>query len=415
MLFSELNKINLNVLLQDTDYESVPDLSACVVHNKKDWTLFVKKFYAEEDDETVVDLGTPVIVDGWETYELYSKDLEDSYLNHALTDISNSLVLSENEDSDIVKIYAGQFDVDGTLDYDSFIEGEELFSHRHPEPRQGYWPFWGSWWTFNNGAFQWIGGPKSIFECRYSYGPFNYPPPSHNFPRLPHVDPHHFDSNHKKLDEYVALSIIPNLIFIFDPMHVLKGIVSIPCANEELREMTKNYIENLLNYAHTNFSSLSFKNIDTILYEFSKEYAYIPLIRVAKKNKVHQEPSKPVEALIELEDNDETSGSYKYILPDNNKISTFLDGSIWKTYSVKEAFENVSSKKVFTLIGEHNVFKPLDGSKLTVLVTMSDIFKQSKIINKLLKDETDVHFIILPTDFCNKEFLKFISNVKYLE
>lgn len=403
MLFSELNQINLNVLLQDTKYESVPDLSACVIHNKKDWTLFVKHLYAE-NDKTVVNLNEPVHVqNGWGVNELYSENLEDAYLNYALTEISNNVILASDDNSDIVKIYTGEFEKDGTINYECLVDGDELFSGRSIEPHK-FKPIRGWWWTFNNGAFQWCnGGPKSIFECRYSYGPFNCP------------DPHHHDTNHEMVDHYFALSLIPNLIFVFDEYHVLKGIVSLPCVHKDLRAITKNYIENLLAYSHEHYTELSFKNMDTILYQFSQEYAYIPMIRVAKKH-APPELSKPVKAMFELENNEQTSGTYKFITRDNNKISTFLQDSIWSIYSVKEAFEDVSDKKLYTLLGEHVIFPSIKNVKSTIMFTLSDVFKQTKEINKLVSNgETNVHFIVLPTDFCNKEFLKFISNVKYLE
>jgi hypothetical protein len=264
MLFSELNKINLNVLMQDLDgYEEVPDLLSCYVHNanKMDWTIWSKEIdqNTNEEDESY---------NGWKINRLSEDNIEDSYLRNALSDISANLTLIDDENgSDIVKIYAGKFDVDGTIDYSAFIENEDIIPEfRHPHHHDVMFHR-GCWWTFNNGAFQWIGGwPKSIPECRFSYGPFCGPDPHH-----------HHDNNHKMLDDYVHLSKLPNLNFIFDTEHVLKGIVSLPCASQELMIRTKTFIEEFL----MDYQEMSFENIDSLLKDYSNKNAYFPTISVA--------------------------------------------------------------------------------------------------------------------------------------
>ena len=87
MLYSELNRINLNVLIQEPDYEAVPDISSCYVHNAVDWTIFykepdTKKKPTEKDYDN-----------GWELSAFVEDDLEDAYLQYSLTDISSNLKL----------------------------------------------------------------------------------------------------------------------------------------------------------------------------------------------------------------------------------------------------------------------------------------------------------------------------------
>lgn len=435
MLYSELNRINLNVLIQDSEYEAVPDISSCYVHNAIDWTIWHKELeQTEEPEEIVEDYDN-----GWEISSFVSDDLEDAYLNYALTDISSNVKVMTEYDSDIVKIYAGQFEVDGTINYDCFVEADAPFQYRDAPPPP---PYRGSWWTFNNGAFQWIGGwPKSIPECRFSYGPFCGP-------GCP--DPHHHDNNHEMLDRVLTLSVIQNLVFVFDPQHVLKGIISLPSINEDVRTITKDYIGKLIDFAKQNYYKLSFKNMDEVLREFSKVHAFLPSIKVAHK-KPKEMPERPVNAVFEISEKAIlTPPCTKYILPDTSTLRTFIERSNWKTYSVNRSFDigipepfkpeplvpsddisaimdhvnalqDVASEiynsynnryTIYTKLTEGYLAKAKDKTKSTAIMTLSDLFRNTKEIDKVY-DKDKNFIIVLPQPFCNKETLQMLTNVKY--
>lgn len=457
MLFSELNKINLNVLIQDSPYEAVPDISACYVHNAVDWTIFCNQLF-DETDATPKEVES-TIIPGWNVTELSceTEELEQTYLYRALTDISASLIdMSTDISSDLVKVYGGKFAPDGTFDYDAILNNEGLFEHRCIEPLHHYGhrhhPF-ENWWTFNNGAFQWIGGwPKSIYECRFSYGPFYggpIPPP----PPVPKVDQHHFDTNTKMIDNVMALSFLPNLIFIFDEWHILKGIISLPCATTEIVQITKDYISNLLKYLQDHFSELTFKNIDNVIKNFGHDYMTIPNIRVAKRHKP-QTFEEPIEAIISFSTSNKISiaEQFKFILPDKNDFPTFFEKSYWKEYFILDSFHlpktvipdvdklvySDNMKKIIDVVNglnsniqvisyslaEANKYTLLSESYLaktnrkifrTSLMSISDLFRNAKLINGLqFADEDGICIIVLPTGFCDKESFKFIANVKYL-
>jgi hypothetical protein len=266
------------------------------------------------------------------------------------------------------------------------------------------------------------------------------------------------------LDDYLHLSKLPNLNFIFDTKHVLKGIVSLPCANEQLKIMTKNFIGNFLNFAWENFHEMSFKNFDTILREFSQIYAYIPTIRVIHKAQ-HKPIEKPIHAVFELmrkpyiikpENN-------KYIFPDVNDFNSFINKSIWKTYSIDtlcgiapfpevteitsyvpelteestlgdtmkrinefagsiyKVYNNFDRVTLYTILSESYLISSKETElDSTALMTLSDIFKNAKNIRNTIdglynnEDIDKIHIIVLPEKFCNKEILKLISNVRYV-
>ena len=451
MLFSELNRINFNVLIQDPTYEVVPDISAdCYIHNKDEWTKYVEKFYADPDD-TIIAFPDQKDEDkdGWKLKELGSDNLEDRYLYHALDDISKTLKVKTEPDSDLVKIYAGQFDANGTIDYAALIEDDFEFHPRHFYPCH---PHRGEWWTFSNGAFQWIGGwPTSIFECRFSYGPFCG------------VDPHHFDNNHEMLDRFNSLSILPNLIFVFDEMHVLKGIISLPCGTDDLVGMTQNFIRGFLGYAQTKHE-MSFANLDKILQEYSQIDGYIPTIKVAHKHEKPKSESKPLIAIFDIAQSNlnlEPEGTYKYILPNKNTMSGFLAKSRWKSYkidmsihipyygpigkfkpppyepldeystmedieehvndlqgSIATEYQQFVRYNFITTLSERFITKPINVNEeaSTALLTISDIFKYAKEIKKI-KEEAKFEFktVVLPENFCDKRTLSFITNVRYPE
>ncbi len=456
MLFSELNRINLNVLVQDTDYEVLPNLNQCYVHNKVDWTIWTKIKYPKRDN-TIVDIFIDVdkdTEDGWEIREISSMPEQDSYLNNAFKDISDNLVVlskKKNANTDYVKIYAGQFEADGTLNYNAFIENEDVFPCHVREP---YRLYRGSWWTFNNGAFQWIGGgPKSIPECRFSYGPFSGP------------DPHHHDTNHEIRDNYFTLSKLPNLNFIFDEKHVLKGIVSLPCATEELKNSTKTFISGFLQFAWSKYHQMTFKNIDSILKDYSNINALIPTIRIAEKQKPRL-ACKPCMAVFELTRKPFIikPDKYNYIFPDESNANTMLNSSVWSKYSVDtmygvnpfpevteitgyvppleddntlgDAFKRLneftgSVYKIYNNFDRVTIYTVLNEGKLldlkdsefhsTALMTPSELFRSAKEIRKTIDslphtdDEYKMHVIVLPEKFCNKETLKLISNVRYVD
>lgn len=460
MLFSELNRINLSVLIEDPKYEYVPDISAdCYVHNKGIWKKFVKEIYNEIDDDLVVKIPNEQNIiepedlgDGWNTISLYDDDLQNTYLLRLFGDISENLIEKTDLKSDIVNIYAGQFDADGTFDYESLVDDND-FQTRNQNMILPPHPPIGSWWTFNNGAFQWIGGPKSIFECRYSYGPFN---------ALPFCgsDPHHFDNNHKMLDNINYLSFLPNLIFVFDELHILKGIVSLPCGNSNLIIKTKKFIEDFTNYATSNYQ-LSFKNIDKILKEYScTQNIYIPTIKILHKHPIHKVEKKPVVAIFDIiektQEIEYDTDHFKYILPNKDNMSIFLENSKWKSYkidlslnipkvpsipsgyeplpplkpedtlatvedhvnklqgAVQEIYGEISRYNLITSLSERYICKPLEGKRSTAMLTISDIFKYAKEIRKIKENtEYDLRIIVLPEKFCNKETLSFITNVRY--
>lgn len=448
MLFSELNRIDLNVLIQDPEYEVVPDISSdCYIHNKNTWTKYVNEHFSDPD-ETVVALLDEVDedTDGWKIKDLHSDYLEDSYLYNALEDISKTLVVNDKPNSDLVKIFIGQFDADGTIDYQSIVDDDFDFHPRHPDFHP---PKRGSWWTFSNGAFQWIGGwPKSIFECRFSYGPFCG------------VDPHHFDNNHKMLDKFASLSILQNLIFVFDEFHVLKGIVSLPCGTEDLVEMTKNFIRGFLNYAKTKYK-MTFKNLDKILKEYSQMDGYIPVIKIAKKKKECKIENKPVIAIFDIIEKPQeilyASDKFNYIFPNTDNMSLFLGKSKWKSYkidmsldippakpithvieppwdplvpedtleiveehvnnlqaAVTNIYNEVKRITIITTLSEGFICKPIEGERTTALLTIGEMFKNTKLIRKIKDDQKiDLRIVVLPENFRNKETLNFITNVRY--
>lgn len=437
MLFSELNRINLNVLIEDSPYEAVPDISACYVHNAVDWTIFAKPVHTDID----VDFEGELVGNGWKVRELSCDidDMESTYLEYALTDISCDMPMADEEDSDIVKIYGGKFEADGTFDYSGIVESEGSFVRRGNEfARHCHCgPAFGAWWTFNNGAFQWIGGPKSIMECRYSYGPFDCGC---------HHDPHHEDNNHKFADHCATMSMLPNLIFVFDPLRTLKGIVSLPCATSELREITQNYIGNLLSFMISNYKEITFKNFDNILKAFSTECPFIPTIHIAKPNRF-MEIKEPVGTRFTFDKAFKVviPADRKYIFPDDAKYSTFFDRSIWNSYSILDSFKvpfeakyddlddgvtmddirrrvnelqwtiyyNLIQSSMFAWLSETYAIKPKNDDSSVSLMTISDMFKQAKVLNEL-KETENFHTIVLPKLFCDKEMLNLVANVKYL-
>lgn len=479
MLFSELNRLNLNVLIQDSKYEEVPSLrisrdqkeysnGACYVHNRDHWTLWYESIGKENDLDIVLPHENPDF-NGWELRELSSVpygQLQNTYLECALTDISNNMVLTNNVDSDVVKIYSGELSIDGTVDYESIIDNEDVFgcrgahSEHHPLHGNKAPPFNDSWWTFSNGAFQWIGGTKSIYECRFSYGPFN--------DCCGGQDPHHCeDTNHKIFDDYLKLSKLYNLNFIFDKQHVLKGIVSLPCPDENSIVLTKKFIGDFLSFVENKYTNgMTFKNIDNILKEFSKTSIYFPTIRVAfgESCECPEKDDEPIEAVFELTRNPYIllPNKYKYVKPDANDFNSFFNKSIWHSFNVNPSFaitkydygSEISSLPLlkpedtlwdtmehvnqmqgvviklnadfdkyqkYTLLSEKKLWKSTDGFDSTAIMTLSDLFKNAKTINKMFEDDqlndnlySTLHIIVLPKNFCNKDILKMISNVRYV-
>lgn len=475
MLFSELNRINLNVLIQDPDYEVLPSLRIpkieitpehntvtmysdgnCYIHNMYDWRVW----YSSPVDTLTIDISDNEDErddNGWKLSPIYinpDESLETKYLEHAFTDISNDMLYASDISSDVVKIFAGAFDIDGTIDYSAFIDNEDIFDlcDRDSDNKVKHPPFREHWWTFNNGAFQWIGGLKSIPECRFSYGPFF------------DSDPHHKDTNHKMLDDYLRFSVIPNLHFIFNTQHVLKGIVSLPCADKDLIRITKKFFEDFIAFVWQHFNNkLTFKTIYSILKEFCKgsESFYLPTIRIAHPYKKHiiDDPKEVVFNLLK-NPNVPKAESYKYIFKNDNNLNTFLNNSIWKTFTVNPSFavskividgnpsdldplyshntlydtmEHVNelqnlTKKIFaeyeytnkfTKLTEKYLVESSDGFDSTALMTLSDLFKQAKNIKNIFdkyddKKDIPLHIIVLPEKLCNKDILKLISNVRYV-
>ena len=209
---------------------------------------------------------------------------------------------------------------------------------------------------------------------------------------------------------------------------------------------------------------MSFKNFDTILREFSQIYAYIPTIRVIHKAK-HKSFEKPIHAVFELmrkpyiikpENN-------KYIFPDVNDFNSFINKSIWKTYSIDtlcgiapfpevteitsyvpelteestlgdtmkrinefagsiyKVYNNFDRVTLYTILSESYLISSKETElDSTALMTLSDIFKNAKNIRNTIdglynnEDIDKIHIIVLPEKFCNKEILKLISNVRYV-
>lgn len=460
MLFSELNRINLNVLIQDSPHETVPDISSCYVHNAEDWTIFCNELF-DNPDQTEVQIpnDNKSIVPGWNVTELSctKEEVEQTYLYRALTDISNSLLVATDISSDLVKVYAGEFAADGTVDYDAIINADGVFENIDSRDPKCEHPgtFYRSWWTFNNGAFQWIGGPKSIFECRYSYGPFNCPHQAqfHRPPQFPPHDPNHEETNHKMLDHVHEFVFLPNLIFVFNEWHVLKGIVSLPCINTELVEITKNYLTNFLRYAQEHFSELTFKNIDNVIRNFGYDYLTVPMIKVARKH-LPEELKKPIEAVITFTNMNKVVfiDDFNYILSNMNDFPTFFNKSCWKNYYILDSmhigktviptvnrltYDDTNVFKIidtindlskmteivyyslvennrYTLLSTSYLAKPRKNFSTTSLMTIADLFKHAKEINNLNFDESNTCIVVLPEGFCTSDDFKFIANVKYL-
>ena len=366
-----------------------------------------------QSTSTVSELSSVTTWNGWNLYpQSEDIDREDSYLHIALDNIKSTIKLEKDDDSDIILLYSGPTRMDGTLDWDAFLYNKGVFG---PAPsfdmfRRNPAGFFGGWWTFSNGAFQWCNGPKSIFECRFSYGPFGPGP----HPHWHGVDPHHFDKNDKYKDDFVSKSIVPNLIFIFDKMHELKGIVSLPCKDDYQRQIEWNFIENFQEYSRS-MGKLSFKNIDQRLKEFASKYAMIPTIHVAV-------PPEEIgfeehETILNYETRLDINGKtiykpYHYIREDEDKLlMDFFNRSIWSTYLLSDSIDKSMRNMVIPTIIRDNFFIDKRRDFNAALINLSKLFRDADELERRFKPERDIVFV-LPSDTIKTYGSKIIEILK---
>lgn len=353
-------------------------------------------------------------VSTWNGWNLYPQsedvDREDSYLHIALDTIKGSIKLVGDDDSDIIQLYSGPTRLDGTLDFDAFLYNKGVFG---PAPnfdmfRRNPAGYFGGWWTFSNGAFQWCNGPKSIFECRFSYGPFGPGP----HPHWHGVDPHHFDKNDKYKDDFISKSIVPNLVFIFDKMHELKGIVSLPCIDDYQRQIEYNFIENFQEYSRS-MGKLSFKNIDQRLKEFASKYVTIPTIHVAvPPEEIGFEDHETILNYETSIDDKLEYKAYHYIREDADKmLMDFFNRSIWSTYSFSDSIDSSLSKMVLPVVIRDRYFIDKRRDFNAALANISYLFRNADEIERRFKPERDMIFI-LPTDVIKAYGTEIIGLIK---
>ena len=89
-------------------------------------------------------------------------------------------------------------------------------------------------------------------------------------------------------------------------------------------------------------------------------------------------------------------------------------------------YTSLKHRQIYSVVSESYPVKPKKGEVSTALLTISDLFKHTKEINKIINEmvedpdtkkpvrANDWNAIILPEGFCNRETLNFITTVKFI-